>query len=179
LGLSISKRLVELHNGKIWVDSEKGKGSQFHFIIPYAIAETPLEVMPTDDLQANLADELKGTRILLVEDNPFNVVVVQEELGDAIEGIHVEVAGNGLIAVEKLKAAAFDVILMDVQMPVMNGFEATRVIRNLGNEKAHIPIIAMTANVLKEEVELCYQAGMNDYIGKPFDTMELVQKNII
>lgn len=75
-----------------------------------------------------------------------------------------------------MKSSSFDVILMDVQMPVMNGFDATRAIRNLDNEKANTPIIAMTTNVLKEEVDLCYQAGMNDFIGKPFDTHELVQK---
>ena len=176
LGLSISKKLVELHKGKIWVESEKGKGSQFHFIIPYAIAETPASVIPAEDLKTNIADALKGLRILLVEDNAFNIVVAQEELEDAIEGVYVEVAENGLIAVEKLKSADFDVILMDVQMPVMNGFEATKAIRNLDSEKANTPIIAMTANVLKEEVDLCYGAGMNDFIGKPFDTEELLQK---
>ena len=90
--------------------------------------------------------------------------------------MQVEVAENGLIAVEKLKSSAFDVILMDIQMPVMNGFEATKVIRALDIEKAQIPINAMTANVLKEEVDLCYQAGMNDFIGKPFDTNELLNK---
>ena len=155
LGLSISKKLVELHNGKIWVESEKGKGSQFHFIIPYASAESGAEVKPTEDFSNNIADTIKGIRILLVEDNAFNVVVAQEELEDAIEGVQVEVAENGLIAVEKLKSSAFDVILMDIQMPVMNGFEATKVIRALDSEKAQIPIIAMTANVLKEEVDLC------------------------
>ena len=176
LGLSISKKLVELHNGKIWVESEKGKGSQFHFIIPYASAESGAEVKPTEDFSNNIADTIKGIRILLVEDNAFNVVVAQEELEDAIEGVQVEVAENGLIAVEKLKSSAFDVILMDIQMPVMNVFEATKVIRALDSEKAQIPIIAMTANVLKEEVDLCYQAGMNDFIGKPFDTNELLNK---
>ncbi|MBK6947406.1 MAG: response regulator [Haliscomenobacter sp.] len=75
-----------------------------------------------------------------------------------------------------MKSSTFDVILMDVQMPTMNGFEATKAIRSIDNEKAHTPIIAMTANVLKEEVELCYQTGMNDFIGKPFDTNELMQK---
>ena len=103
-------------------------------------------------------------------------MVAQEELEDAVEGVHVEVAENGSIAVEKLKTSSFDIILMDVQMPVMNGFEATNAIRNLDSEKAHTPIIAMTANVLKEEVDLCYQAGMDDFIGKPFDTNELLQK---
>jgi len=176
LGLSISKKLVELHNGKIWVESEKGKGSQFHFIIPYAIAENKPVLKPMEGSNDTIADELKGIRILLVEDNAFNVVVAQEELEDAIEAVQVDVAENGLIAVEKLKSSAYDVILMDIQMPVMNGFEATQAIRNLEGEKANTPIIAMTANVLKEEVDLCYQAGMNDFIGKPFDTNELLNK---
>ena len=176
LGLSISKKLVELHNGKIWVESEKGKGSQFHFIIPYAVADAKTEIMPADDAQTNIADALKGIKILLVEDNEFNVVVAKEELEDAIENVVVEVAENGLIAVEKLKSSTFDIILMDVQMPVMNGFEATQAIRNLDSEKNNTPIIAMTANVLKEEVDLCYKSGMNDFIGKPFDTKELLQK---
>jgi signal transduction histidine kinase/ActR/RegA family two-component response regulator len=176
LGLSISKKLVELHNGKIWVESEKGKGSQFHFIIPYTLAEIKTEVIPTEDFHDNTAAAIKDIRILLVEDNAFNVIVAQEELEDAVEGVQVEVAENGLIAVEKLKSTTFDVILMDIQMPVMNGFEATKAIRRLDSEKANTPIIAMTANVLKEEVDLCYQAGMNDFIGKPFDTEELLSK---
>ncbi len=176
LGLSISKKLVELYNGKIWVESEKGKGSHFHFIIPCSVAAPKAKVMPVEDAHANIADAIKGIRILLVEDNAFNVVVAQEELEDAIEGVSVEVAENGLLALEKLKSSAFDIILMDVQMPVMNGFEATKAIRSLGNEGAKTPIIAMTANVLKEEVDFCYQAGMDDFIGKPFDTSELIQK---
>ena len=102
--------------------------------------------------------------------------MAQEELEDAIEGVIVEVAENGAVAVEKLRSGDYDVILMDVQMPKMNGYEATRAIRAFDSEKAGTPIIAMTANVLKEEVDLCYQAGMNDFIGKPFDTNELLLK---
>ncbi len=118
LGLSISKKLVELHGGTIWVETEKGKGSQFHFIIPYTIAVAAQQAILAADLDTHAANTLKGIRILLVEDNAFNVIVAQEELEDAIEGVQVEVAENGLIAVEKLKSATFDVILMDVQMPV-------------------------------------------------------------
>ena len=176
LGLSISKMLVEMQHGKIWVESNKGKGSQFHFTIPYEIAEgTTSEIKPTDT-NGNIAELLKGIKVLLVEDNQFNAIVAQEELEDAIEGVMVDVAENGAIAVEKLRSDDYDVILMDVQMPKMNGYEATRAIRAFDSEKAGTPIIAMTANVLKEEVDLCYQAGMNDFIGKPFDTEELLSK---
>jgi signal transduction histidine kinase/CheY-like chemotaxis protein len=176
LGLSISKKLVELHNGKIWVKSEKGKGSQFHFIIPYKIADVRMEETPPGYSESNISEQLNGIKILLVEDNPFNAVVAQEELEDAIDGVKVELAENGAIAVEKHKSGDFDVILMDVQMPKMNGYEATIAIRAFDDEKSKTPIIAMTANVLKEEVDLCYDAGMDDFIGKPFDIKELLLK---
>ncbi|MBL0200252.1 MAG: response regulator [Chitinophagaceae bacterium] len=176
LGLSISKKLIELHTGKIWVESEKGKGSRFHFIIGYEMAAQKTESTYAETTNTSIAADLKGISILLVEDNQFNAVVAQEELEDAIEEVIVELAENGAIAVEKLRSSRFDIILMDVQMPTMNGYEATKAIRAFDNEKANTPIIAMTANVLKEEVELCQQAGMNDFIGKPFDTNELIQK---
>lgn len=176
LGLSISKKLVELHQGAIWVESDKGKGSQFHFTLPYEVAEATVQETKTEKAEIGVAQRLKGLRVLLVEDNQFNAIVAQEELEDAIEGVTVDVAENGAIAVEKQRSGDYDIILMDVQMPTMNGYEATQAIRAFTHGKANIPIIAMTANVLKEEVDLCYQAGMNDFIGKPFDTAELLLK---
>ncbi|WP_067145761.1 tetratricopeptide repeat-containing hybrid sensor histidine kinase/response regulator [Pseudotamlana agarivorans] len=175
LGLSISKKLVELQKGKIWVESEKGKGSRFHFMIPYEISEDLIEQVQ-EETSASNTDQLKGIQVLLVEDNQFNAVVAKEELEDAIENVRVDLAENGAIAVEKVKSNAYDVILMDVQMPKMNGYEATKTIRAFNDDKSNTPIIAMTANVLKEEVDKCYKVGMNDFIGKPFDTTELLHK---
>jgi len=176
LGLSISKQLIELQDGKIWVESEKGKGTEFHFVIPYEIAKETDKAEALAVSKDNISEQLKGIKVLLVEDNTFNAVVAQEELEDAIDGVKVDLAENGAVAVEKLKTSDYDIILMDVQMPVMNGYESTRAIRNMGNRKARTSIIAMTANVLKDEVDLCYKAGMDDYIGKPFNTEELIQK---
>ena len=119
---------------------------------------------------------MKGIKVLLVEDNNFNAIVAREELEDAIADVQVTVAENGAIAVEQVLHGNFDVVLMDVQMPVMSGYEATQKIRASVNGKSNIPIIAMTANVMKEEVDKCLACGMNDFIGKPFDTSELLQK---
>lgn len=178
LGLSISKKLIDLQHGKIWAESKKGVGSKFHFTLPYVVYEDKenIEADTTTSNIENISNQLKGIRVLLAEDNAFNAVVAREELEDAIEDANIVVAENGAIAVEQIIHNDFDVILMDVQMPVMNGYEATKAIRDLGSDKSKIPIIAMTANVMKEEVELCYKAGMNDFIGKPFDTEELIQK---
>lgn len=176
LGLSISKKLVKLHNGKIWVESEKGKGSQFHFTILYEMAEENIQEVQQNNSENNINEQLKGISILLAEDNHFNALVAQEELEDAIENVNVDVAENGAIAIKKLKSSTYDVILMDVQMPIMNGYEATQAIRKFNNNKVQTPIIAMTANVLKEEVDKCYEVGMNDFIGKPFDIQELINK---
>ena len=176
LGLSISKKLVEIQGGKIWVKSKKGQGSQFYFTIPFGVSDRKPETEEKGGDKTQDNSILKGVEILLVEDNQFNAIVAREELEDAIEDVVVEVAENGVIAVEKVTYGDFDIILMDIQMPVMNGYEATQVIRNLSNGKSEVPIVAMTANVMQEEVEKCYAAGMNDFIGKPFDSGDLMSK---
>jgi len=172
LGLTISKRLTEMQGGTITVKSEQGKGSTFTVTIPCAIATgtqaTPAQVPGAEE------KELRNVRILLAEDNDFNAMVAQDELADAIPGVQVDVAANGRIAVEMVQANAYDVILMDVQMPEMNGYDATKAIRALAGAKSRIPIIAMTANVMKEEVERCKEAGMNGYVPKPFKREELM-----
>ena len=178
LGLSISKKLVNLQKGDIWVESEKGVGSKFHFTIPYTIYKTSddLDSGISQENSINMASELEGLSVLVVEDNAFNAVVVQDELKDIIAGVSIITAKNGLIALELVKQHHFDIVLMDVQMPVMNGFDATKAIRALETDKRKIPVIAMTANVLNEEIENCYNAGMNEFIGKPFDSHKLIQK---
>ncbi|MBK9513749.1 MAG: response regulator [Flavobacteriales bacterium] len=172
LGLTISKRLTEMQGGTITVKSEQGKGSTFTVTIPCAIATgtqaTPAQVPGAEE------KELRNVRILLAEDNEFNAMVAQDELADAIPGVQLDVAVNGRIAVEMVQANDYDVILMDVQMPEMNGYDATKAIRALAGDKSRIPIIAMTANVMKEEVERCKEAGMNGYVPKPFKREELM-----
>ena len=179
LGLSISKQLVELQHGKIWVESEEGTGSTFYFELP--IVATAVDTIDEDlisgDRLKTMAASLKGIRILLAEDNEFNQMIAQDDLSYYIDEVKIEVAGNGALAVEKFKTGEYDLILMDVQMPEMNGFEATQTIRKMeqarGSEK-RIPIIAMTASLLKSEIDSCYDAGMNDYIPKPYQPEELI-----
>ena len=177
LGLSISRRLAQMQGGDITVTSEVGKGSTFTVSIPFALAkdaEIPHGQDPGVPSGTRPDGSLRDLRILLAEDNEFNAMVAQDELADAIPGVQVDVAVNGRIAVEMVQANDYDLVLMDVQMPEMNGHEATRAIRALDGAKSRIPIIAITANVLKEEVERCKESGMDGYVPKPFRREELV-----
>ncbi|MFK7776310.1 MAG: tetratricopeptide repeat protein [Saprospiraceae bacterium] len=179
LGLSISKQLVELQSGKIWAESEEGQGSTFFIELPLVIAASNAinEGIITEDKLKKMTTSLEGIRVLLAEDNPFNQMIAQDDLSFFIKNIKIDVVENGALAVEKFKTGNYDLILMDVQMPVMNGFEATRKIREIekseGKETA-IPIIAMTASLLKSEVDNCYDSGMNNYIPKPYKSEELI-----
>ncbi len=170
LGLSISKQLVELMGGDLRVKSELGEGATFSFVVGFPISQAPIEEAKQNNISSSV---LIGKKILLVEDNAMNQFFAQKLLEGW--GIKVEIAKNGLEGVEKFRAKYYDGILMDIQMPEMDGFQATKIIRS---ENTHIPIIALTALVVDEEIDHFSAVGMNDYIGKPFVADELMQKLI-
>ncbi len=168
LGLAISKRLLEMMGGRIWVDSELGRGSDFRFALRLKRGqEAVLEASEGNIDLASARARLLDARVLVVEDNPFNQQLATELLEDA--GVKVVVANNGREALEQLAAEqSFDIVLMDVQMPEMDGYEATRRIRILP-ELAGLRVIAMTANATREDRESCVAAGMDDFLTKPID----------
>jgi len=171
LGLAITKKLVDLMGGEIRVESELGKGSTFLIIIPCQTQNKPLTTEATPDIAAD-RKEVTGTSILVVEDNADNQNVARQML--EMFGFRVDIAGNGLQACEITAQASYDLILMDCQMPVMDGFEATRSIRERERlTGVHTHIIALTGNVVKEDLEQCLVAGMDDYLGKPFSLQEI------
>ena len=163
LGLAISKRLIELMDGAIDVESEEGRGSTFWFEVTLPSGQRPL-VAQTHSV-APAANEA-GHRLLLVED-----VVLNQELACAIlrrAGHEVDVVARGAEAIRAVQAKSYDLVLMDVQMPGMDGLTATRHIRALEHANASVPIVALTANVLPQQIAQFRTSGMNDYVGKPF-----------
>ncbi|MFS1703088.1 ATP-binding protein [Alteromonas sp. AMM-1] len=179
LGLAISKQLIQLMGGDIHVTSTKGKGSTFSFsVLLYpALKDAPAQYTGAQSQSADsFATGSYKPLVLLVEDNTINQVVAREHLNDC----RVMVTANGQEAIDALKGAKaqFDLILMDCQMPVMDGYEATRRIRSgeAGDSYQNVPIIALTANAMKGDRDTCIAAGMNDYISKPFNESELRHK---
>ncbi len=174
LGLSISKQLVELHGGTISVESKVGSGTTFSFIIKYPVGSAKR-------LHERIAAEqnadgtvLNGLRILIADDNEYNRLVVNETL-HLMSNLHTDLVVNGQETVDMLQKHDYDLILMDVQMPVMNGLEATEYIRSkMAAPKKNIPIIALTASVLRADLDLCTQSGMNAYVPKPFKQWQLI-----
>jgi PAS domain S-box-containing protein len=169
LGLSIVKKLVELHGGQVSVSSEFGKGSVFEFSIPFKYSFNEQITDVKKSTSAKTTPLQKSLNVLLVEDNILNQKLAGKVLTNM--GHIVELAGNGKIAVDKLKQKTYDLVLMDMQMPEMDGYEAAVIIRK--ELKNNVPIIAMTAHAMSGEREKCINLGMNDYISKPFKVEEL------
>ena len=177
LGLTISKQLSGLMGGEISVQSVIGKGTTFTTVIPFEEADVQEFVKKDSVLDNNSMLKLNTLKVLLVEDNEFNRMVAEDTLKETIPGITIDIAVNGLEAVNRVKKEMFDVVLMDIQMPVMDGVTATKTIRNTLPEPAKsVKIIAMTANVLQEDVQQYFEAGMNAYVSKPFQPDELLLK---
>ncbi|MDB5261165.1 MAG: hypothetical protein JWQ14_446, partial [Adhaeribacter sp.] len=170
LGLAIVKNLVEPQGGTITVKSKVNEGSTFSFILSFKKTQekADMELVQNIELEAGFKD----VRILVVEDIALNQLLMKTLLEDY--GFKMDVAGNGKIAIEKLRNHTYDIILMDLQMPEMNGFEATEYIRQHLNSR--VPIIALTADVTTVDVEKCKAVGMNDYISKPIDDKLLYSK---
>ena len=173
LGMAITKSLVDMMGGRITVKSEQGKGSEFTISLRFPIGEAKTGQTPP----AAKASAFPGKKLLVVEDNELNLEIASTLLKEA--GFEVDTAENGKIAVEKVEAASadrYDLILMDIQMPEMDGYEATRRIRALPDaKKAALPIVAMTANAFEDDRKNALHAGMNGHIAKPLDIQKLFQ----
>ncbi len=176
LGMAITKYIVDAMDGTIAVRSELDKGTEFHVTFDLEKAEEQeLDAAEKNEEAVDL--ELKGKHILLAEDNELNWEVAKELLSDL--EIELDWAENGEICVAQFKRAPvgyYDAVIMDVRMPVMNGYEATRAIRELEREDSDIPVIAMTADAFSEDIQKCLECGMNDHLAKPIDIQEVARK---
>ena len=173
LGMAIAKNIVDMMGGVITVNSEEGRGSEFIVELPCKISSVPAVNEPVSES----GRDFSGKRVLLVEDNELNQMLAENILVNV--GLDVDIVNDGTEAVEKMKSVSagyYDIILMDVQMPIMDGYEATRQIRALEDkEKAGIPIIAVTANAFEEDRQIAMEAGMNGHLAKPYDVPEIMK----
>jgi len=173
LGLTITKRLVELKKGSIAIDSQEGKGTTFTVTLKFK-KSNQLAAASSHYFRHATSDNLSHLQVLLVEDHEVNQLVATKFL--QTWGIKPDYAINGLEAFRKIQQRSYDLVLMDLQMPEMDGYQATRAIRNLGGSYAQIPIIALTASAMVDVREKVLYFGMNDYLTKPFNPNELYQK---
>jgi signal transduction histidine kinase/PAS domain-containing protein len=177
LGLAISKHIVELMGGEIWLNSKPGMGSTFSFTVLLKRGKTEEKTESQPHKEASEQPiSFKGRRILLAEDVEINREIVQALLEPTEIGIDCAVNGKEAVQMFSRKPKGYDLIFMDMQMPEMDGLEATHQIRSIEGQQKRIPIIAMTANVFKEDIEKCLAVGMNDHIGKPLDFNEVMEK---
>ena len=175
LGMAITKSIVELMGGTIRVETEQGRGTEFFVRLGFDLAEPPVEA--SDEEAGKSAADFTGKKLLLVDDVDVNREIGKMLLMEA--GFDVDTAVNGKEALDKVAGSdpgRYDAVLMDVQMPVMGGYEATRLIRELDDPAlASIPILAMTANAFSEDIEAAREAGMNGHIAKPIDVPKMLK----
>jgi len=167
------KQLVELQGGEVWVSSEPGTGSDFCFRMPFEKAVADHKAIRVNKPEI-IVDDIYRPRVLVVEDNPINRMLVIKVLQKW--DYETDIAENGQIALDKYQENDYDILLMDLQMPVKDGYETTQTIRALNSARKDVPIIAMTAHAIKGERERCMALGMTDFISKPFDPTELHKK---
>ena len=174
LGLTIVKQLAELQEGSVYVDSKVKEGSDFFVTLPFQKYDR--KDFPEKENDETDTEEISGSvSVLLVEDNEMNQMLAQKVLGKW--GFKVDIADNGKHGIEKLREREYDIVLMDIQMPEMDGYDTTKFIREkMPSGKSGVPIIAMTAHAIVGEAEKCIALGMDDYISKPFNQKKLYEK---
>ncbi len=177
LGLTIVAKILSLLGSKLEIESEEGRGSVFSCVINFKNMKQELELLSEEEEEDEITGIIKRADILLVEDNEFNQMVAVDTLMDWNSNLKIDVAESGEVAITKIKQKKYDLVLMDIQMPGMDGHTATNIIRNeLKLLSQDLPIIAMTAHASSVEVEKCMQSGMNDFISKPFEANLLFTK---
>jgi PAS domain S-box-containing protein len=175
LGLTIVKKIVDIQKGDISIDSELNKGTTITINLPFrknSVRKKPGTTLPKTEIVKNYPEDVN---VLMAEDNEMNKELARFVFEDI--GWKLDIADNGAIALDKLRSGNYDIVLMDIQMPVMDGYTATKIIReDLDPRLSQIPIIAITAHALTSEIKKCMSAGMNDYISKPFKVPDLIGK---